>query len=154
MHVSENAVDAYQVFVLGRAPVKQPVLKNPELGAYVQYVNGVLVGGLQSFVQWGRKKSTDALFAPACLQHGLSWEGPLVQGKTHAHSVGDWYYGRGAPGNHMLLNDDDSLATLCSCSDFCGPDLRAAAAAPLSSQLWGTAWEAFILLRFKVASLG
>eukprot|EP00937_MAST-01D_sp_MAST-1D-sp2_P000899 g899.t1 len=113
--VSENTADSYQVFVQGECPQDQ----QPEPEAFVAYLRDVLAGSLHETVVQGRKAATDGLFAPACLAHCLAWNGadaPTVGGKTHQQAMGDWYHGR--TGSHMLINDDASIGTLLSCTDY------------------------------------
>ena len=131
MFVSENTADSYQVFVQGGCPQSE----EPEAVAFVQYLRGILAGSLHSNVVQGAKAATDGLFAPACLAHCLAWNGdgaPVVDGRTHQQAMGDWYYGRdramrataprGGAGeatrSHMHINDDDSIDTLLSCTDY------------------------------------
>jgi hypothetical protein len=134
IHVSQCSVDREIVFQQGGAPLGA-VFKNPEVAAYVQYVRKFQTGGIKTYVIGGPKNATDGLFSPACLGHvnETGWFGidsapsQHVDGKSHAQAFSDWFYGR--EGNHMHLNQNDSLAQLCSCSmtstgghGVCGPE--------------------------------
>ena len=115
LFVSENTADSYQVFVQGGCPQS----KDAGPVSFVQYVRGIIGDSLHEKVVAGSKAKTDGLFAPACLAHCLAWNGdnaPTIKGKTHQQAMGDWYFGRGLK-THMLINDDESIDTLLSCTD-------------------------------------
>jgi hypothetical protein len=121
MFISENTADSYQVYAQGECPsgseAAGPV-------SFIRYLRGVLAGSLHSNVIQGKKAATDGLYAPACLAHCLQWnraqdggKAPTVSGKSHQQAMGDWYFGRGGQGQHFLINDDDSVDALVSCTD-------------------------------------
>jgi hypothetical protein len=136
IHVSQCSVDREQAFNQGGAPFGV-AFTNPQVAAYVEYCRVSQTTGLTTQVINGPKKATDGLFSPACMGHvnETGWFGTYsapsqhVDGLSHAQAFSDWYFGRG-DGNHMHLDERDSLVQLCSCSQtglgmtaahICGP---------------------------------
>lgn len=109
--VSQNTADAYQVFKQGGSP-EAP---GATVDAYVEYLRGVLAGSLRDTVARGAANATNGLYAPACLQHCTPWHSAngTVRGTDAARAFGDWYFNRGPPGTHMLLDDSTDLNLYC-----------------------------------------
>ena len=109
IYVSENTADKYQVEAQGGMPNKIGV----EEAAYVGYLRSILAGSLSETVLKGPRASQNGMFAPACLEHCMSWNsGPTVDGKTHAIAFLDWYEGRGRA---MSFDNNSNVASLVSC---------------------------------------
>lgn len=112
LFVSEATADAYQVFTQGAAPEED----TPQVVAYVEYLRGILSGSLERVVARGKRLEQNGLFAPACLQHCMSWNGSsagLVQGKDLQEAFGDWYNGRAKGAAAMLLDNNTGVSTKC-----------------------------------------
>lgn len=130
MFISENTADAYQVFTNGQCPDQASSciisMLDRKATSFWGYIRETITDSLVAHVVNGTKRHQDGLFAPACLVHCMvDWQGSVkVGGKTDAQAFGDWFFRRGAPDGHMLLDTDAKPYDLCRCQH------EAAAAAP------------------------
>lgn len=117
MFVSENQADAYQVYVENECPEAktcQAQLGDSNITRYWQYIQGTIAGSLTRLVVNGSKQDQDGLFAPACLQHCMHWQGSKVNGRNDQQAFGDWYFRRGR--ESMTLDHTNDPAHLCACA--------------------------------------
>jgi hypothetical protein len=91
--IAENLFDAFQIFYANGVPN----LLNATTQAYFDYYGAAMRASLNhyvvqstSFWQWG-----NGLWAPACLEHELTYSGPVkVNNKTFQQAFVDWYLGK------------------------------------------------------------